>query len=388
MREWSIYAKEQEALLRETLAELAQIPAPSFKEERRRVYCEAWLERFGIGYERGEGGNLLIPYRIRAGRNNRVVIAHMDLVFDESAPLTLVQDGDIWRCPGIGDNTANVVLLLLAAKYLHEEQPETEGGLWLALDTCEEGLGNLEGCRSLMRQLDGRVEYVLGFDLYREKLYTGCIGSSRYRITAKTPGGHSFGDFGQPNAIHVLSELISRLYRYSVEGNTTYNVGTISGGTSVNTIAQDARMLFEYRSDDAKEIEVCRKYLLDCIKEVQGDPRTAIYLETVGERPCAGDVDDAKVECLAKICREEIAAACGAEPKEAKASTDCNIPLSMGIPAVCAGFFRGGGAHTREEWVDMTTAQSALEAAVASVVRLGQMKEACVGTCKEKKVVR
>ena len=145
MKDWNEYAQEQEELLRQTLRELAAIPAPSGHEERRKAYCESWLDRYGIPHESGNGGNLLIPYRIQEGRKNRVVTAHMDIVFEESVPLKLQEDGAIWRCPGIGDNTANVVLLLLAAKYLYEGQPETEGGLWLIADTCEEGLGNLAG---------------------------------------------------------------------------------------------------------------------------------------------------------------------------------------------------------------------------------------------------
>lgn len=374
MKDWNEYAQEQEELLRQTLRELAAIPAPSGHEERRKAYCESWLDRYGISHESGNGGNLLIPYRIQEERRNRVVTAHMDIVFEESVPLRLQEDGAIWRCPGIGDNTANVVLLLLAAKYLYEEQPETEGGLWLIADTCEEGLGNLAGCRSAMEQLKGRVDRVLGFDLYRDRLYTGCIGSVRYRITAKTPGGHSFADFGVPNAIHVLAGLIDRLYEYRTEENTTYNVGLIAGGTSVNTIAQDAQMLFEYRSDEAAQIRTCKAYLEQCLRQAGAGNLVSISCEAVGERPCAEQVDEDAIRELAAICSEEIASAVGTAPAEAKASTDCNIPLSMGIPAVCAGFFRGGGAHTREEWLDLSTAKAAIAAAVGCVVRLGQMK--------------
>lgn len=375
MKHWGEYAKEQEALLLKTLEELVRIPAPSYHEEKRKAYCEAWLDRYGIVHESGKGGNLLIPYRIQEGRHNRVVIAHMDTVFEESVPLTLLKDGQIWRCPGIGDNTANVVLLLMAAKYLWEEQPETACGLWLVADTCEEGLGNLTGCRNLMEQLEGRVEGVLGIDLYRDRIYTGCIGSRRFRIAAKTPGGHSFADFGRPNAIHVLSGLIEQLYQYRTEGNTTYNVGVISGGTSVNTIAQDAQMFFEYRSDEAAQIRSCMEYLEACLKRAQEQPQVTVSCETVGERPCAGQVDEREVARMTMICKEQIFCASGVYPQEARASTDCNIPLSLGIPAVCAGFFRGGGAHTREEWLDISTSRSALEAAVGSIVKLGQLEQ-------------
>lgn len=366
------FAQDNGMLLNQTLWELAQIPAPSGKEDKRRVYCEQWLDRFGIPHSSDSSKNLLIPYRICEGRGNRLAVAHMDLVFDESVPLNPVKDGAIWRCPGIGDNTANVVLMLLAAKYLFEQQPKTETGIWLAADTCEEGLGNLAGCKMLMQDLKGRVESVLAFDLYRDRLYTGCIGSVRFRITARTPGGHSFSDFGKTNAIHVLSFLVTRLYEYKTKENTTFNVGMISGGTSVNTIAQEASMLFEYRSDSAAELKKCKEYLADCLQEVQNASVTVIC-ETVGERPCAEKPDEERIESLAKMCKEKIAAATGVIPEEAKASTDCNIPLSMGIPAVCAGFFAGGGAHTKEEWIDMSTAEQALEAAVGCIEALGKL---------------
>lgn len=369
---WRTFAQENSMLLEQTLWELVQIPAPSRGEGKRRAYCEQWLDRFCIPHTSDGSGNLLIPYRIREGKKNRLAVAHMDVVFDETVPLRPVKDGVIWRCPGIGDNTANVVLLLLAAKYLFEQQPDTQTGIWLAADTCEEGLGNLAGCRQLMNELGGRVEGVLALDLYRDRIFTGCIGSVRERITVRTPGGHSFSDFGKPNAIQVLSALVMRLYEYRTKGCTTYNVGMISGGTSVNTIAQEASMLFEYRSDSAEELKKCREYLASCLKEAESGQVT-VTCETVGERPCAERTDEDCIERIAHACRQQIYAAAGVLPEEAKASTDCNIPLSMGIPAVCAGFFRGGGAHTKEEWIDMSTAQAALEAAAGCIEAFGKL---------------
>lgn len=373
MKQWELYAEKNRLLLERTLEELAQIPAPSYHEEKRRLYCERWLDRFQIPYSSDDKGNLIIPYRIGGNGKNRAVIAHMDIVFDETVPLTLRKEENIWYCPGIGDNTANVVLLLLAAKYLYEEQPETKNGIWLAVDTCEEGLGNLAGCRKVMEDIGKEIEAVLAFDLYRNKIYTGCIGSVRYRITARTPGGHSFADFGKRNAIHVLAELVNCLYRYQTVGCTTYNVGMISGGTSVNTIAQEAYMLFEYRSDLSGKMKACREYLDFCLEQANADPQATVTCETVGERPCAEKADEDKISKIADCCSMQIQQAMGVVPQQAKASTDCNIPLSLGIPAVCAGFFRGGGAHTREEWIDMATAKTALIAAVGCVVNLAQL---------------
>ncbi|MBQ8638911.1 MAG: M20/M25/M40 family metallo-hydrolase [Lachnospiraceae bacterium] len=376
------YVKENHQLFLETLQELAQIPAPSFQEEKRRRYCQQWLDRFQIPYSTDQSGSLLIPYRIQEGSRNRLVIAHLDVVFDETVPMKLERDNDLWFCPGIGDNTVNAVLLLFLAKYLYETKPETACGLWLAADTCEEGLGNLAGCRQVMKTLEGRVDLVLGFDLYRDRIYTGCIGSVRYRITAKTKGGHSFLNFGRANAIEVLSRLIEKLYGWTTDGNTTYNVGMISGGTSVNTIPQDASMLFEYRSDDAQALKKGKAYLKKCLDEIHQEyleraeaQEVTVVCETVGERPCAASVNQEAVQWLSETCQTIIQAKTGVKPLEAEASTDCNIPLSMGIPAVCAGFVRGGGAHTREEWIDVSTVDGALEAAIGCALALVQGQE-------------
>ncbi|MCI7813124.1 MAG: M20/M25/M40 family metallo-hydrolase [Lachnospiraceae bacterium] len=366
------FAEENLSFLEKTLEELVQIPAPSYKEEARRSYCERWLDQFEIEHQSDEEGNLLIPYQIREGKENVMIVAHMDTVFDENVPLHLKKEGEIWKCPGIGDNTSNVVLILLLAKFLKEYRPEFSKGIWLAVDTCEEGLGNLAGSRALMREYGDKVCGVLAVDLYRDKIYTGCIGSVRYEITAKTPGGHSFADFGTPNAIWVLSELVTRLYQYQTEGCTTYNVGMIGGGTSVNTIAQEASMLFEYRSDSASALRTCKSYLEKCLEEAKKTDQVTIQCRVVGERPCMEKVDENKIEEVAEICCKKIKKNCGVMPQKAKASTDCNIPLSLGIPAVCAGFFRGGGAHTREEWLDISTAESSLRAILEILAEIGR----------------
>ena len=365
------FTTEHIPLLEKTLEELVQIPAPSYAEEKRRKYCERWLEQFEIEYKIDKKGNLFVPYQQKEGKENIMFLAHMDTVFKETVPLDVKKQGDIWKCPGIGDNTVNVVLMLLLAKFLKEYQPCFQKGIYLALDTCEEGLGNLAGSRQLMQDHAQRLSGVIAFDLYRDKIYTGCIGSLRYEITAWTPGGHSFLDFGMPNAIEVLTQLLTQLYQYRPIPCTTYNVGIIRGGTSVNTIAQEASMLFEYRSDSAGELKKCRAYLEKCLTQVSKRQGVRIQCKTVGERPCMEKADEKKIESMACICRKKLKEATGILPEAAKASTDCNIPLSLGIPSVCVGFFRGGKAHTTEEWIDMSTANSALNAALDIMTTLG-----------------
>lgn len=182
------------------------------------------------------------------------------------------------------------------------------------------------------------------------------VGSHRYRVTVKTEGGHSFGAFGNRNAIHYLASMIQTLYGVKVpqEGNsrTTYNVGTISGGTSVNTIAQQAQMLYEYRSDSRKCLEKMEK-MFASVMEAYRTMGIEVLVERVGERPCTGDVDPAAEAALTRRAADAMLRQLGETAKPHSGSTDCNIPLSVGIPAIAIGGCSGQGVHTREEWLEL-----------------------------------
>ena len=178
------------------------------------------------------------------------------------------------------------------------------------------------------------------------------VGSKRFRITVRTIGGHSYGAFGNPNAIAQLSELIHELYQVQVprEGKTTYNVGMISGGTSVNTIAQSAEMLYEFRSDSREGLS----YMEDKFEHIMENAKKRgvnFQIEVVGLRPCEGDVDKQARENMIKLASDTVTEYTGKVPNQTPGSTDCNIPLSMGIPSLCMGTYEGSGAHTREEYI-------------------------------------
>lgn len=307
----------------------------------------------------------------------------VDTVFSLEEPLEIKEDGMIWRCPGITDDTVNVVMLLMAAKYVHETEPELPCGLIFAADLGEEGLGNLCGVRALVDHYEKNLCGMAAFDLYRDKMYPICIGSVRYRISAKTKGGHSFLNFGRKNAIAELAGLIGELYRFQTDAasHTTYNVGKIEGGTSVNTIAQDASMLFEFRSEDYRSLEACETYLEETIAARQSE-EVQYSCELVGKRPCARETDPVQMARMTRCAQKTLKAADGEEPVCSEASTDCNIPLSRHIPAICVGFCRGGGAHTREEWLDAASVEDGMCAAVALVCRLPWM------CCESRVVVR
>ena len=345
---------EQEAL--ELLLELAVIPAPSHHEELRAAFCKAWLERQGAeGVYIDQALNVVWPIGCTADNDIAVFMAHSDVVFPDTEPLPLtVEDGRI-HCPGVCDDTANVVAMLMAAKYILERKcTPKDMGVLLVVNSAEEGLGNLKGCRQVMTDFGYRVREFVTFDDKNGQGVDRAVGSVRYRVAVETEGGHSFSNFGRDNAIAKLAALIAELYTVEVPdyGRTTYNVGTIEGGTSVNTIAQSAEMLYEFRSDDQRGLAYMQAKFEEIVA-AHHELGVQITVTEVGNRPCGGEIDFA-VQAAMKQRANEIALETLGRPMRFKTgSTDCNIPLSMGIPSVCVGCCDGDGCHTREEYLDI-----------------------------------
>ena len=340
------------------LLELAQIPAPSNHEEKRAEFCKNWLQKQGAeGVIIDEALNVIYPIGCKPGLPIAVFAAHSDVVFPDTEALPLkVEDGYI-HCPGIGDDTGNVVALLTVAKYIAEHKLQSKDwGIMIVINSGEEGLGNLKGCRKLFETYGNRIQEFITFDLNSDRLYDRAVGSRRFQIGVKTQGGHSLNDFGRPNAIACLAEIIGSLYEVKVpeKGRTTYNVGTISGGTSVNTIAQNAEMLYEFRSDSRDALEIMQNNL-DSILQHYRDKGMDISCQVVGDRPCSGDVDQQRLQLLADRAANAAKKWFDADPVRLAASTDCNIPLSLGIPAICIGCLKGEGAHTRQEKVEIAS---------------------------------
>ena len=255
--------------------------------------------------------------------------------------------------------------LLMAAKYLTETGIAQEmgraaaagtqpHGLVLVCNSGEEGLGNLKGSRKICEFYGRRIKEFYSLDGGLANLCTRAVGSKRFKIIIRTIGGHSYSAFGNPNAIAQMAELIHQLYQISVpsEGKTTYNVGMISGGTSVNTIAQYAEMLYEFRSDSREGLNFMEQQFHTILKSMKARG-IDIETEIVGLRPCESDVDKSVKEKMIHLASRTIQEYTDQTPGQGPGSTDCNIPLSMGIPALCLGTYRGSGAHTREEYVEI-----------------------------------
>ncbi len=351
--------------LYKVLKELCLIPAPSHCEEKRAEFCRNWLLRNGAeGTYIDDAFNVVYPVNAENSNKLTVFVAHTDTVFPDTETMPYKEAGGKAFCPGCGDDTASLVVLMFAAKFFAEYDIKPENGILFVCNSCEEGLGNLKGTRQIFKDYKGRIEQFVSYDCsHLNYIANTCVGSHRYEVTVKTEGGHSYLKFGNKNAAYELAKIINKIYKIEVpkveNSKTTYNVGIISGGTSVNTIVQEAKMLCEYRSTNALCLEKMKEAFEAIFKNSQGDG-VEILTKLIGERPCSV-VDEKPQNELLKKCSETIEKIICEDVIFNSSSTDCNIPLSLGIPAVAVGVYNGGGAHTREEWVELSSLRKGLE---------------------------
>ena len=367
-REYARASHEEQVDLLRTLA---QIPAPTGREGRRAAFVRDWLAAHGCEDTRvDEAGNvvcLLGP----TGGGGTVLSAHTDVVFDDTDELPLIEKDGRMCAPGVGDDTANLVNVMMVAAWLAAHQTELTRPVMVVANTCEEGLGNLAGTRALYDAHAADIERHVAFDLYLGKCISSAVGSHRWRVRVRTQGGHSWADFGRPSAIHELCQLLCELCSptdASAPG-TTFNVGMIEGGTTVNSIAASAEALYEYRSTSQASLAAMRN-LLETTVAAHRRAGVGIELEPIGMRPGNGDVDAGALGRLEATCADCVRAVTGAKPDRSPASTDANIPLSLGIPAVCVGSVTGGLLHTRDEWVDVSSLEDGLAVALGIALEL------------------
>ncbi|MBO4897433.1 MAG: M20/M25/M40 family metallo-hydrolase [Clostridia bacterium] len=357
------------------LKELCLIPAPSHKEEKRAQFCKETLESFGAkGVYIDDALNVIFPLNCENSNEITVFAAHTDTVFPGLEPLPYTEDDGKIYCPGVGDDTSSVIAVLYIAKYFIENNIVPAKGVLFVLNSGEEGLGNLKGTKKLFKDFEGRVSYFITFDSNMDSIANRCAGSHRYEVEVKTEGGHSYNNFGNANAIHEISKIINEIYKIEVpqkEGEkTTYNVGTIEGGTSVNSIAQSAKMLCEYRSSD-RECLAVMKAQFERIFEAAKSDKVSVNVVQVGDRPCS-NIDFSEIDKLEEVivpCIEEVT---GKPVIRRSASTDCNIPLSLGIPSLCIGNSMYEGMHTREEFLYKDSVAPGMEIAIKAARALAE----------------
>lgn len=357
----------------ELLRSIATIPAPSGHEEKRAEFCKKWLEDIGAeGVYIDDALNVIYPLECEGKDDLVVFMAHTDIVFPDTEEIPFSKDDVNYYAPGVGDDTACLAVMLLIVKYIVQNNIKPKRGILFVANSCEEGLGNLKGSKKIMEDFDGRVKEFYTFDGTYKGVVERCVGSHRYEIVCRTIGGHSYGNYGNPNAILELSRLVCRLGEIKIpkkeNTKTTMNVGLIEGGTSVNTIAQYARMLYEYRSDDVECLNIMKESFDKVCEAYKTQTEAEIEVNVVGLRPC-GEADDKElheemINRVAEICKKHS----GIECERRSGSTDCNAAMARGVPAVCAGVYMGGGAHTREEYAEIASIPIGLKIAAEIIL--------------------
>lgn len=369
------YINEQKTEMYQTLKELCLIPAPSHNEHKRAEYCKNWLENIGAkDVYIDSAQNVIFSINCENSTEVTVFAAHTDTVFSDTEPMPYSEDEGKVFCPGVSDDTASVVTLLYTAKYFIKNNIIPQKGIMFVCNSCEEGLGNLKGTKQLFVDYKDRIKQFITLDNQLNIIADRCVGSHRYEVEVLTEGGHSFGDFGNANAIAELSKIVSRIYSIDVpkigDSVTTYNVGIIEGGTSVNTIAQNAKMLCEYRSDNYECLNIMQEKFKAIFAESISD-KVQVNVIKVGDRPCA-NIDFSKIEVLKNMVIPVIKDVIKSDVEECCMSTDCNIPLSLGIPALCIGVNTHGLIHTREEWLDKSSMIPGLEIGIRTALKLSE----------------
>ncbi len=347
---------------RRDLVELTEIPAPPFKEDRRAARFAELLREAGladVGID--EVGNAIGRRPGRSGERTIAYSAHLDTVFPEGTDVTVRFDGDRMNAPGIGDNTRGLVVVLGVLRALEHAGIRTEADLLFIGNVGEEGLGDLRGVKHLFRDGAPRIDTLIAVDGGEtDRIVFGGVGSHRYRITFRGPGGHSWGAFGKANPHHALGRAIALFDQNAPTVTTTgektsYNIGRVGGGTSINSIPFESWMEVDMRSgSQAKldEIDAVLQAAVEQALEEENDGRAegealTVDVERVGTRPAA------KGDPQAPLVQRAVAAtrAYGVEPELRISSTDANLPISIGVPAITMSRGgTGGDAHAPSEW--------------------------------------
>lgn len=342
---------------------LNDIPAPPFKEEVRAQYYLKELREAGLKDARIDKEGNVIGVRRGSGRGPRLVIsAHLDTVFPEGTDVKVREKGGRWYGPGIGDDAAGLTSLLTMIAHLNKSGLRTVGDIIVVGTVGEEELGDLRGVKALFRD-DKDIDGFISLDgVGLGRIVNHATGSHRFFVDFKGPGGHSFSAFGLPSAIHAMGRAIAKIgdLKPPADPKTTFTVGTVKGGTSVNAIAGDATMALDIRSNNQQELLKFEERIMAAIREAVDDENRrwnskAITVETklVGDRPAGVTPVDSPIVNAARASLKAI----GTETRAiTAASTDSNFPMSIGIPAITlSSAGQGGGAHSLGEWYTPTS---------------------------------
>lgn len=345
---------------------ICEIPAPPFKETARATEFRRRLQALGLRPRVDAVGNVIAerPGTGKAGAATIVLSGHLDTVFPEGTDVRVRLENGRLKGPGIADNCRGLAVVLAVARAYQRANPRHDARIIFVGNVGEEGAGNLRGMRYLFdKELKGQIDYLIAIDGAGLNFVSRAVGSNRYRVSYKGPGGHSYGAFGIPNPIHALGRAIAAISDIQVPSSpkTTFNVGVITGGTSVNSIPFEASMEVDMRSESADALRTLDQQVRHALQEAltvenarwegprAARARLAMVIDTIGIRPAGAQSDTARIVQVAL----EAGRSLGFAPSATASSTDANVPISLGVPGISMdGGGREEGSHSLGEWYE------------------------------------
>lgn len=356
------YIESDQARFVKELIELTEIPAPPFKEERRaKAYLEKLRDSGLTDVEMDQEGNVMGVRKGTGGADMLAIVAHLDTVFPEGTDVKVKRDGMKLSAPGVGDNTRGLALMLAVIRAMNTAKFQTVHDVLFVGNVGEEGEGDLRGAKFLLQKgkYTDRIKQFIAIDGAEQGEITyGGVGSRRYRVTFKGPGGHSYSAFGLVSPAYAMGNAITKFSRVTVpqQPKTTYSVGLVSGGTSVNSIPFETAMVIDMRSTDCTELQKLDSQFLAIVRDAVDEENKARSTKQgsisadpkiIGDRPCG-------VTALTSPLVQRTSAVVksfGLTPVYDISSTDANVPMSLGIPAITIGHGSGARAHALDESV-------------------------------------
>lgn len=359
-------------------ARLTEIPAPTFQEADRAAAVKVLLSAVGLEVSSDKAGNVIGLLRGTSDKELVVLSAHLDTVFPAGTDVSVRRDKSRMIAPGISDNGAGLSALVAVARAIHEARIQPQRSILFVANVGEEGEGNLRGMRALVDSYRDRLKAVIVLDGSSvDHVTTKALASRRVEVVITGPGGHSWSDFGIPNPINALVRGSVRFINTRVPSapRTTFNLGQIEGGTSVNSVPHEARLKVDLRSESDDELTRLETALRECVTAGVRDEMEASRdrskgklewkLETLGNRPGGELAANSPLLAALRAADEFV----GNQSRVERASTDANIPLSLGIDAIAIGAGgNGGGAHSLQEWFEPDGRETGLQRVVLTLL--------------------
>jgi tripeptide aminopeptidase len=366
-------------------ARLTEIPAPPFQEAQRAAAVKELLSEAGLAVQIDRTGNVIGELRGLNEKEIVVVAAHLDTVFPPGTDVKVRRDGSRMAAPGISDNGSGVAALLAIARAMQFAHVKPQRTVLFVGDVGEEGEGNLRGMRAIVDSYRGKLKAVVVLDgSGTDHVTTKALASRRLEALITGPGGHSWSDFGMPNPINALVRGSVRFINTKVPASprTTFNIGQIEGGTSVNSVPHEARLKVDIRSESKDELTRLESALRDCIIAGVRDEMESARdrskgklewkVELLGSRPGGELAPDSALLAALRAADEVV----GNQSRLERSSTDANIPLSLGIEAISIGAGgNGGGAHSLQEWYDSSGRETGLKRALLTILGIAGVAE-------------